>query len=99
MWDASAILKLAASNFMPAIVLWKCLFPSAHIDVQYNMIGLEKHRRTSLNRCGCPAHVPLWHSVKKWPHTVTCCLALNLAILLYGDDLVIVGTVSAMPTF
>lgn len=46
-----------------------------------------------------PLHVPLWQSVKKWPRVVIYCLALSSAILLYGYDLVIVGTVSAMPAF
>ena len=41
----------------------------------------------------------LWQSIKKWPRVVIYCLALNTAILLYGYDLVIVGTVSAMPAF
>ncbi|KAJ5198643.1 uncharacterized protein N7498_007760 [Penicillium cinerascens] len=44
-------------------------------------------------------HVPLLQSVKKWPRVILYCLALSSAILLYGYDLVIVGTVSAMPAF
>ncbi|KAJ5701104.1 Major facilitator superfamily domain general substrate transporter [Penicillium malachiteum] len=44
-------------------------------------------------------HVPLWNSVKRWPKVVMYNLALSSAILLYGYDLVIVGTVSAMPAF
>jgi hypothetical protein len=45
------------------------------------------------------AYVPLWHSLKKWRRIVGYCLALSSAILLYGYDLVIVGTVAAMPQF
>jgi hypothetical protein len=45
------------------------------------------------------AHVPLWQSMKKWPRVIAYNLALSSAILLYGYDLVIVGTVSAMPAF
>jgi hypothetical protein len=44
-------------------------------------------------------HVPLWQSMKKWPRVVAYCLILSSAILLYGYDLVIVGSVSAMPSF
>lgn len=45
------------------------------------------------------AHVTLWRSVREWPRVVGYCVALSSAILLYGYDLVIVGTVSAMPVF
>ena len=44
-------------------------------------------------------NIPLWHSLKRWPKVVMYNLALSSAILLYGYDLVIVGTVSAMPAF
>lgn len=44
-------------------------------------------------------HVPLLHSLRKSPRIVLYCVALSSAILLYGYDLVIVGTVSAMPAF
>lgn len=44
-------------------------------------------------------HLPLWQSLKRWPKVVGYNLALSSAILLYGYDLVIVGTVSAMPAF
>lgn len=43
--------------------------------------------------------VSLWQSVKTYPKIVGCCLGLTAAILLYGYDLAIVGTVSAMPEF
>ncbi|KAJ5833922.1 hypothetical protein N7474_002233 [Penicillium riverlandense] len=46
-----------------------------------------------------PKYVPLWQSLKKWPKIVAYNLALSSAILLYGYDFVIVGTVSAMPAF
>ncbi|KAJ6022778.1 uncharacterized protein N7446_013130 [Penicillium canescens] len=45
------------------------------------------------------SYIPLWQSIKKWPRIVGYCLALSSAILLYGYDLVIVGTVAAMPQF
>jgi hypothetical protein len=48
---------------------------------------------------GKPPHTPLWQSIKKFPRIVGYCLALSSAILLYGYDLVIVGTVAAMPQF
>jgi hypothetical protein len=44
-------------------------------------------------------HIPLWQSIKRFPRIVGYCLALSSAILLYGYDLVIVGTVAAMPQF
>ncbi|CAG8248154.1 unnamed protein product [Penicillium nalgiovense] len=46
-----------------------------------------------------PSHIPLWQSIRKFPRIVGYCLALSSAILLYGYDLVIVGTVAAMPQF
>ncbi|KAJ5110484.1 hypothetical protein N7532_001019 [Penicillium argentinense] len=51
------------------------------------------------NNAPSQGHVPLWQSLKKWPRVVGYNLALSSAILLYGYDLVIVGTVSAMPAF
>lgn len=45
------------------------------------------------------SQVSLWGSVKIYPKVVGCCLGLTAAILLYGYDLAIVGTVSAMPEF
>ncbi|KAI1838083.1 transcriptional regulator family: Fungal Specific TF [Penicillium roqueforti] len=53
--------------------------------------SIHSGRRTS--------HIPLWQSFKKSPNIVGYCLALSSAILLYGYDLVIVGTVAAMPQF
>lgn len=53
--------------------------------------GIEAGKKTS--------HIPLWQSIKKFPRIVGYCLALSSAILLYGYDLVIVGTVAAMPQF
>jgi hypothetical protein len=43
--------------------------------------------------------VSLWQSVKIYPKVVGYSLGLTAAILLYGYDLAIVGTVSAMPEF
>lgn len=53
--------------------------------------GIDADKKTS--------HIPLWQSIKKFPRIVGYCLALSSAILLYGYDLVIVGTVAAMPQF
>ncbi|KAJ5832867.1 hypothetical protein N7474_001178 [Penicillium riverlandense] len=44
-------------------------------------------------------HVRLWYSVRRWHKLVGYCVALSSAILLYGYDFVIIGTVSAMPAF
>ena len=41
----------------------------------------------------------LWQAVKQYPRVVLYSLSLTSAILLYGYDLVIVGTVSALPQF
>ena len=46
-----------------------------------------------------PRKVTLWQSVMTYPKVVACCVGLTAAILLYGYDLAIVGTVSAMPEF
>lgn len=41
----------------------------------------------------------LWQNIKKYRKVVWITLAVSSAILLYGYDNVIVGTVSAMPRF
>ena len=41
----------------------------------------------------------LWQNVKKYRKVVCITLGLTSAILLFGYDTVIVGTVSGMPTF
>jgi hypothetical protein len=53
----------------------------------------------SSNDISTDKHVSLWHSVRRWRRVVGYCLALSSVMLLYGYDFVIVGTVSAMPTF
>ncbi|KAJ5118299.1 Major facilitator superfamily domain general substrate transporter [Penicillium atrosanguineum] len=60
---------------------------------------VEDVLRTDTNTDPKTQHVPLWQSVKKWPRVIAYCLILSSAILLYGYDLVIVGSVSAMPSF
>jgi hypothetical protein len=45
------------------------------------------------------AHLTLKESVKKWRRVVVYSFCLASAILMYGYDYVIVGTVSAMPSF
>ncbi|KAK1461929.1 hypothetical protein CCUS01_01519 [Colletotrichum cuscutae] len=44
-------------------------------------------------------HLTLWQSIKKWRRVVLYCIGMTSAILMYGYDYVIVGTVSAMPSF
>lgn len=41
----------------------------------------------------------LWQTVRRWRKTVLYCLGLSSGTLLYGYDLVIVGTVTAVPAF
>lgn len=53
----------------------------------------------TLDSPGQTEKVSLWQSVKIYPKIVGCCFGLTAAILLYGYDLAIVGTVSAMPEF
>jgi hypothetical protein len=60
---------------------------------------VEDVSRTSTNIPAHATHIPLWQLLKRWPKVVMYCLALSSAILLYGYDLLIVGTVSAMPAF
>ncbi|KAK4132742.1 MFS general substrate transporter [Trichocladium antarcticum] len=45
------------------------------------------------------AHLTLKESLKKWRTVVIYSLCMSSAILMYGYDYVIVGTVSAMPSF
>ena len=45
------------------------------------------------------AHLTLKESLKKWRTVVMYSLCMASAILMYGYDYVIVGTVSAMPSF
>ncbi|KAJ5652881.1 hypothetical protein N7507_010307 [Penicillium longicatenatum] len=60
---------------------------------------IENVSPSSTNIPAHATHTPLWQLLKRWPKVVMYCLALSSAILLYGYDLVIVGTVSAMPAF
>ncbi|KAJ9491605.1 hypothetical protein VN97_g1630 [Penicillium thymicola] len=67
---------------------------------EFNEGGMNVVDRTNGIRAGGKtSHTPLWQSIKKFPTVVGYCLALSSAILLYGYDLVIVGTVAAMPQF
>lgn len=45
------------------------------------------------------AHLTLKQSLKKWRRVAIYSLCMTSAILMYGYDYVIVGTVSAMPSF
>lgn len=67
---------------------------------EFNEGGVNVVDRTNgIEADGKTSHTPLWQSIKKFPRIVGYCLALSSAILLYGYDLVIVGTVAAMPQF
>ena len=44
-------------------------------------------------------HLTLMESVKKWRRIVYFSLGITSAILMYGYDYVIIGTISAMPSF
>lgn len=68
-------------------------------DIKPTEDFVENVSPTESNNSPQEAHVPLWQSMKKWPKVIAYNLALSSAILLYGYDLVIVGTVSAMPAF
>lgn len=61
--------------------------------------SVEDVSQSSTNILAHATHIPLWQLLKQWPKVVMYCFALSSAILLYGYDLVIVGTVSAMPAF
>ena len=55
--------------------------------------------RVTTDQNGSSEKVTLWQSVKIYPKVVGYCVGVTAAILLYGYDLAIVGTVSAMPEF
>lgn len=48
---------------------------------------------------GGDEHSSLWQNVKKYRNVTYITLAMTSAILLYGYDTVVVGTISAMPVF
>lgn len=69
-------------------------------DEKKNSVELVEDATSSADSPRLPSHnVSLWQSVKTYPKIVACCVGLTAAILLYGYDLSIVGTVSAMPEF
>lgn len=41
----------------------------------------------------------LWQAVGKWRKVVLYCVGLNAAVILYGYDQAIVGSVSGLPAF
>lgn len=45
------------------------------------------------------AHLTLWQALKKWRKVSFYSMGLTFAILMYGYDLVVIGTVAAMPSF
>ena len=45
------------------------------------------------------AHLTLKQSLIKWRRVVIYSLCMTSAILMYGYDYVIIGTISAMPSF
>lgn len=45
------------------------------------------------------ADMRLFQAIKKWRRVTLFCVGMTSAILMYGYDYVIVGTVSAMPSF
>lgn len=76
------------------------IFTETQSAKEFNEGGMNVVDRTNEIRAGGKtSHTPLWQSIKKFPTVVGYCLALSSAILLYGYDLVIVGTVAAMPQF
>ncbi|KAK3315538.1 proton myo-inositol cotransporter [Apodospora peruviana] len=45
------------------------------------------------------SHLTLWESARKWRRIVYYSLGMTSAIIMYGYDYVIIGTISAMPSF
>ena len=41
----------------------------------------------------------LWKEIRKYPKVAAFCVGLNCAALIVGYDLVIVGQISALPSF
>lgn len=70
---------------------------TGHLDaVNSNSAASTTSGELDSNQYG---HLTLWQSIKKWRRVVLYCMGMTSAILLYGYDYVIVGTVSAMPSF
>lgn len=80
-------------------------------DIHHEAMSAEKRYDDQVEDAPCDAsstatleanefdHLTFWQSVKKWKRIVWYCIGLTSAILMYGYDYVIVGTVSAMPAF
>ena len=48
---------------------------------------------------GHDAHLPLVQAMKKYPKIVAYCLSLTSAVLLWGYDLAVVGSLVSLPAF
>ena len=62
------------------------------------MIAAEKRVSSDLSSNEF-ADLTLLQSLKRWRLIAFYCLGMSSAILMYGYDYVIIGTVSAMPSF
>ncbi|KAF2277939.1 MFS general substrate transporter [Westerdykella ornata] len=67
-------------------------------EAQITEVSTNTTATTASNQSGDEGRT-LWQNVKKYRKVVWITLAMTSAILLYGYDYVIVGTVSAMPRF
>lgn len=53
----------------------------------------------SVASAGDDAQLTLWQAVRTWKKVVLYCLGLSFAVILYGYDQAIVGSVSGIPAF
>lgn len=71
----------------------------SHTSQNKSAVEPLEHAIQQVDESNTSQELTLLKSIRTFPKIVGYCIGLSSAILLYGYDLVIVGTVSAMPTF
>ena len=66
---------------------------------QHDVAVLRITSQTTTTPSAAPTDQTLWQSIKTYRKVVSITLGLTSAILLFGYDNVVVGTVSGMPSF
>lgn len=79
--------KIIAAEMIETAGLSTTSVPCSHTD-SHEPLQINEH-----------AHLTLKESLVKWRRVVVYSLCMTSAILMYGYDYAVVGTVSAMPSF